>query len=71
MCSLTIVMAAVEGGMAGTDTPGTRISVLVSPNRALRIDASQNKTAEYACGAGGKSMTARVFDREDYAKTSK
>lgn len=65
-CSLTIVMAAVEGGMAGNDTPGTRFNVLVSPGKALRIDAADSKSADFTCDAAGKEMAARLFDSAPY-----
>lgn len=66
MCNLTIVVAAVEGGMSGNDTPGTRINVQVTPGKALRLDSAQAKSAEFMCGPNGAKMSARLFDREAY-----
>lgn len=65
-CSLTIVLAGIEGGMSGNDTPGTRISVHVAPGKTLRLDAAQDKSAEFMCGPGGAKMNARVYDRAPY-----
>ena len=66
-CGLTMVIAAIEGGMTG-DTPGTRISVQVVPGASLRIDTGDTKSAEFFCGAGGAKMNVRKFDRAPYTK---
>ena len=68
-CSLMIVMAAQDGGLSGTDTPGTRIHIPVAPGKAVQVDASQNKSAEFICGPGGTKMSARIFEREPYKGT--
>ena len=69
-CGITIVLATSEqGGMAngGTDGPqGVRISSAVNPGKSLKIDGDFNRTAEFACGADGTKMAARVFTREPY-----
>lgn len=65
-CHLTVVVADAAGGEAGTDSPGTRFVVPVLPGRGFRIDASAGRSAEFFCGPGAATMTARVFDREAY-----
>lgn len=70
-CGITIVLATSEqGGMAngGTDGPqGVRISSAVNSGKTLKIDGDFNRSAEFACGADGSKMTARVFTREPYS----
>lgn len=70
-CGLTLVVASQEGGMTGSDTPGTRITVQVVPGASLRIDTSDTKSAEFFCGAGGAKMNVRKFDRAPYSKDGK
>ncbi len=69
-CGITVVLAASEmGGMAngGTDGPqGVRITSAVNPGKTLKIDGDFNRTAEFACGADGAKMSARIFTREPY-----
>jgi hypothetical protein len=65
-CHLTVVLADVEGGLSGTDSPGTRIISLVAPGSALRLDAAKDKSAEFFCGPAGNKMNARIFDRTSY-----
>ena len=67
-CGLTVVIAGIEGGVKGDDTPGTRITATVMPGTALRVDAAGDKSAEFFCGPDGRKMNARVFDREGYSK---
>lgn len=70
-CGVTVVIAGVEGGVKGDDTPGTRVTATVMPGTALRIDAAGEKSAEFFCGPAGRKMNARVFDREAYTKDKK
>jgi hypothetical protein len=65
-CHLTVVLADTEGGVSGSDSPGTRIVSLVSPGSALRLDAAKDKSAEFFCGPSGNKMNARVFERSPY-----
>lgn len=73
-CGITVVLATSEmGGMAngGTDGPqGIRITSAVNPGKTLKIDGDFNRSAEFACGADGAKMTARVFTREPYSGKS-
>lgn len=70
-CGITIVVAAIEGGMTGSDTPGTRISTTVMPGTAFRLDAANAQSAEFFCGPAGRKMNAKVFEREGYSKDGK
>jgi hypothetical protein len=65
-CHLTVVLADANGGESGTDSPGTRFVVAVLPGRALNVDASAGRSAEFFCGPGASQMSARVFDRSPY-----
>jgi hypothetical protein len=65
-CHLTVVLADVNGGESGLDSPGTRIVVPVLAGRNLQIDAGAGRSAEFACAPGASQMSARVFDRSPY-----
>lgn len=69
-CNLMVVLASQDGGMSGSDTPGTRIQLPVAPGASVKIDAPQSKTAVFQCSPKGDKMNARVFDREPYPKKS-
>jgi hypothetical protein len=70
-CSITVVLAAADGGASGSDSPGTRVTALVMPGTALRLDSNSNESAEFFCGPAGTKMNARVFERETYSKVGK
>jgi hypothetical protein len=65
-CSLTVVLAEAGEEVAMNDADRTRIVVPVAPGKALRIDGTQDKSAEFFCGPAGQKMTARVYTREHY-----
>jgi hypothetical protein len=65
-CHLTVVLADINGGESGTDSPGTRIIVPVLAGRNLQIDASAGRSVEFSCAPGASQMSARVFDRSPY-----
>lgn len=66
VCHLTVVLADVNGGESGLDSPGTRIIVPVIAGRNLQIDAGAGRSAEFSCAPGASQMSARVFDRSPY-----
>lgn len=65
-CHLTVVLADVNGGESGLDSPGTRIVVPVLTGRNLQIDASAGRSVEFSCAPGAGQMSARTFDRSPY-----
>lgn len=65
-CGLTVVIADSKGTAAEMDAHGTRIYMPVAPGKAVRIDGTDKKTAEFICGPKGQKMSARVYDREAY-----
>jgi hypothetical protein len=65
-CHLTVVVADLNGGETGLDSPGTRFIVPIAPGRGVQVDASAGQSAEFFCGPGGTRMNARVFDRAPY-----
>jgi hypothetical protein len=65
-CHLTVVLADLEGGEAGTDSPGTRFVVPVLPGKGLQLDTASGQSAEFFCGPGASRMTARTYDRAPY-----
>lgn len=71
LCSLTVVLADEGEEVAADEADRTRIVVPVAPGKALRIDGTQERSAEFFCGPGGQKMTARVFKREHYKAAAK
>lgn len=65
-CGVTVVFADAGEEVATNEADRTRIVVPVAPGKALRIDGTQERSAEFLCGPGGQKMTARVFTRERY-----
>ncbi|WP_333795579.1 hypothetical protein [Hyphomicrobium sp.] len=65
-CHLTVVVADINGGETGLDSPGTRFVIPVMPGRGVQIDASAGQSAEFECAPSATRMNARVFDRAPY-----
>lgn len=65
-CHLTVVVADINGGETGLDSPGTRFVIPVMPGRGVQIDASAGQSAEFECSPSATRMNARVFDRAPY-----
>lgn len=65
-CHLAVVLADVDGGEQGFDSPGTRVVVPVVPGKRVQVDASNGQSAEFHCGPGASRMTARIVDRAPY-----
>ena len=65
-CGVTVVLAEAGEEVSMNDADRTRIVVPVAPGKALRIDGTQEKSAEFFCGPGGQQMTVRVFQRQHY-----
>jgi hypothetical protein len=65
-CHLTVVVADVDGGPAGADSPGTRFIIPVLPGKGIQVDSGSGQSVEFLCGQDGTEMNARVFDRLPY-----
>jgi hypothetical protein len=65
-CHLTVVVADVDGGPAGADSPGTRFIIPVLPGKGIQVDSASGQSVEFLCGQDGTEMNARVFDRLPY-----
>lgn len=65
-CELAVVLADIDGGEQGFDSPGTRVVMAVVAGKRFRIDASNGQSAEFHCGPAASRMTARIVDRAPY-----